>query len=252
LGWKMKLTLAENRYLKDSITIISDLVNEARFKINKDSIELVAMDPANVAMVVFKLLGSCFTEYNVDKPVEICLNLSNLKQVLRRVKPDDIIIIELDPNNRLKMQFKSSTTRTFYLPLIDIEEKEQKVPELKFPVTVKIPSSMLNEAVEDADIIAESVNFVGEKEKLTILAEGDLSKVNIEIPKGENVNIAVETDDIVKSKYSIEYLKKIIQASKLSDEVSIQFNKDYPLKLEYKEINKVLLFFILAPRVENE
>jgi len=248
----MKLTLAENRYLKDSITIISDLVNEARFKINKDSIELVAMDPANVAMVVFKLLGSCFTEYNVDKPVEICLNLSNLKQVLRRVKPDDIIIIELDPNNRLKMQFKSSTTRTFYLPLIDIEEKEQKVPELKFPVTVKIPSSMLNEAVEDADIIAESVNFVGEKEKLTILAEGDLSKVNIEIPKGENVNIAVETDDIVKSKYSIEYLKKIIQASKLSDEVSIQFNKDYPLKLEYKEINKVLLFFILAPRVENE
>jgi len=43
-----------------------------------------------------------------------------------------------------------------------------------------------------------------------------------------------------------------MQASKLSDEVSIQFNKDYPLKLEYKEINKVMLSFILAPRVENE
>lgn len=248
----MKLTLAENRYLKDSIAIISDLVNEARFKIGKDAIELVAMDPANVAMVVFKLLGSCFTEYNVDKPVEICLNLTNLKQVLRRAKADDIIIIELDTSNRLKLQFKSSTTRTFYLPLIDIEEKEQKIPELKFPVTIKLSSNMLDEAIEDADIIAESVNFIVEKNKFTILAEGDLSKVNIEIPKGENVNIAVETDDTVKSKYSIEYLKKIMQASKLSDEVSIQFNKDYPLKLEYKEINKVMLSFILAPRVENE
>ncbi len=248
----MKLTLAENRYLKDSITIISDLVNEARFKIDKNAIELVAMDPANVAMVVFKLLGSCFSEYNVDKPVEICLNLANLKQVIRRVKPDDIIIMELDTSNRLKLQFKSSTTRTFYLPLIDIEEKEQKIPDLKFPVTVKIPSTMLDEAIEDADIIAESVNFIAEKNKFTILAEGDLSKVNIEIPKGDNVNIAVDTADTIKAKYSIEYLKKMMQASKLSEEVSIQFNKDYPLKLEYKEINKVMLSFILAPRVENE
>jgi len=63
----MKLTLAEPKYLKDSISIISDLVNEARFKINKDAIELVAMDPANVAMVIFRLFSSCFTEYDVKK-----------------------------------------------------------------------------------------------------------------------------------------------------------------------------------------
>jgi len=48
----MKLTLAEPKYLKESIAIISDLVNEAKFKVNKEAIELVAMDPANVAMVI--------------------------------------------------------------------------------------------------------------------------------------------------------------------------------------------------------
>ena len=35
----MKLALAEPKYLKESISIISDLVNEARFKINKDAVE---------------------------------------------------------------------------------------------------------------------------------------------------------------------------------------------------------------------
>ena len=54
----MKLTLAEPKYLKDSISIISELVNEASFKITPEAIELVAMDPANVAMVIFKLLSS--------------------------------------------------------------------------------------------------------------------------------------------------------------------------------------------------
>src|SRR3990167_5573524 len=105
----MKLTLAEPKYLKESITIISDLVNEARFKITKDAIELVAMDPANVAMVLFKLLSSTFTEYNVKKDVEISINLSNLKQILRRAKPNDMLTLELDENNRLKIQLKSNS-----------------------------------------------------------------------------------------------------------------------------------------------
>jgi len=34
--------------------------------------------------------------------------------------------------------------------------------------------------------------------------------------------------------------------------VIIQFNKDYPLRLDYKAIDKVALSFILAPRVEND
>ena len=86
----MRLTLAEPSYLKESISIISDLVNEARFKITPNAIELIAMDPANVAMVIFKLLSSCFTEYNVSKEVEIGINLANLKQILRRASGKDM------------------------------------------------------------------------------------------------------------------------------------------------------------------
>jgi hypothetical protein len=44
----------------------------------------------------------------------------------------------------------------------------------------------------------------------------------------------------------------MINGSKLSDEVLIQFSKDYPLRLEYKTVDKVMLSFILAPRVEND
>ena len=248
----MRLTLAEPKYLKESITIISDLVNEARFKVSKEAIELVAMDPANVAMVIFKLLASSFTEYDVKKDVEIAINLSNLKQVMRRAKPNDMLTLELDPENKLRIQLKGDNLRTFNLPLIDFDEKEQKIPDLKFPVTIKLPSQILNDAVEDVDVVAESVTFVAEPQKFTISAEGDLSQAKIEIKEGENVKIKVDGDEKVKSKYSIEYLKKMISGSKIADDVSIYFNKDYPLKLEYKTIDKVMLSFILAPRVEND
>jgi len=63
----MKLTLSEPRLLKESISIISELVTDARFKIDKDKIELVAMDPANVAMAYFSIPNDLFSEFNVEK-----------------------------------------------------------------------------------------------------------------------------------------------------------------------------------------
>ena len=57
---------------------------------------------------------------------------------------------------------------------------------------------------------------------------------------------------MLKAKYSIEYLKKMIQGSKLSPQVYIRFNTDYPLKLEFKVMDKLMMAFILAPRVDND
>lgn len=247
----MKLTLAEPKYLKDSISIISDLVNEARFLVKKNSIELVAMDPANVAMVIYKLLSSSFVEYKVDEETEIAINLSSLKQVLKRSKPSDMITLEME-ENKLKITFKGVTTRTFFLPIIELEENSQKIPDLKFPVTIQMGSSMLVDAIDDVDIVAESVSFTAEKSKFLISAEGDLSKAKIEIAEDEQTKILSDAAGQVKAKYSIEYLKKMIQGGKLADEVTVQFSKDYPLKLEFKAMNKVQLTFILAPRVEND
>ena len=248
----MKLTLAEPSYLKESVSIISDLVNEARFKIRPDGIELVAMDPANVAMVIFKLLSSAFTEYTVDKEIEIAINMNNFKQILRRAKPNDMLTLELDEENKLKIKLKGSSSRVFSLPIIELDEKEQKIPELKFPVSITVPSSLLNDAIDDVDIVADSVRFEGEDKKFTISAEGDLSQAKIEVTENEDVKIAVDGGSKIKSKYSVEYLKKMIGASKLSDTANIYFNSDYPLKLEYKTVDKVMLSFILAPRVEND
>ena len=248
----MRLTLAEPGLLKDSISIISELVNEARFKVTKNAIELVAMDPANVAMVIFKLLASTFTEYDVPKDTELTINLSHLKMILRRASANDMLTIELGEDNKLYINLKGKTKRVFSIPIIDMEEKEQKIPELAFGAKITLPSSHFNSIIDDVDIVAESVMLEVLNNKLTISAEGDLSKANIELNPDDETKILTESDDKIKAKYSIEYLKKMIGGSKLSDTAILQFSADYPLKLEYKKVDRVQLSFILAPRVEND
>lgn len=245
----MKLTLAEPKYLKDSVMIISELVNEARFKITKDAIELVAMDPANVAMVIFKLLSSAFVEYQVEKDLNIAINLGNLKLIMRRAKPTDTLTLQQE-QNKLKVVLKGGSTRTFSLSIIDLEEKEQRIPELKFGCTISTQSAMLADAIEDADIVGESVAFHCDNGLFIIEAAGELSNARIEMKEDKETKIrCIEAS---KAKYSIEYLKKMMNGAKLADTVEVHFSSDYPLKLDYKAVDKMLLSFILAPRVENE
>jgi len=246
----MKLVLAEPRLLKDSVSIISDLVNEVTFKLDKDKIEILAMDPANVAMVMFKLLSSAFVEYDVKESQELAVNLDNLNQVLKRAKPADTIILE-QIENKLRITLRGESTRTFSLSLIDIDESEQKIPDLKFDAKVEMPSIVLTEAVEDMDVVAESVALIAEAKKFTIQSEGRFNAAKVEIKKSEDTSIDMK-DDKVLSKYSIEYLKKIVKSSKLADTVSLNFGKEYPLRADYRVMDRLMLSFILAPRVDND
>lgn len=254
----MKLTITEAALLKDAVSIISELVTEAQFTAGSDGLGLIALDPATVAMVDFRLLASAFTEYEVDGEESIALNLLNFKQVLRRAGSADSVTLETK-ENKLVITIKGNSTRTFSLPLIDLDEGKRQVPNISYTATITTRGDKLASAIDDADIVAESVTLLAEEKRFRVLAEGDLSKVDIEIDQDDDTKIVlvdkIDGSDVelpVRARYSIEYLKKMVQSSKLADKVTLQFRNDHPVKLEYKALNKVSLTFILAPRVEND
>lgn len=248
----MKLTLAEHRTLVDSINVISEIVNEVRFKIDPEKIDLVAMDPANVAMIDFKLFNTAFSEYDVDKEYNLCVSLDSLKSVLKRTKPSDVLTLQIDEEkNKLKVQLKSDNTRTFNLALIDFDEKEQKVPDLNFTASIETSSMVFDEAIQDADVIADAVVLEALSDKLIVKGESNLSDVSAEIFKDDETKIQISGESVA-SKYSIEYLKKLIKGGKLANKVKLQFGKDYPLRVDYLVQDKLNLGFILAPRVAND
>jgi len=249
----MKLVLTEPRYLKDSISVISELVSEARFKVGKDGLEVVAIDPANVAMIVFKLLNSAFTEYNVKDKKDICINLESFNQILKRSKPSDVLTLELDEEkNCLNVYLKGENSRHFSLGLINSDEEEQKVPSLDFTAKVETNTLLFNEAIEDVGIISESVLLAANPKTLSVHTKGTINSGKVEIGEGPETKIDLKGGNAVEARYSLGYLKKIIKGGKLTTNMTLNFGKDYPLRVDYKVTDKLLLSTILAPRVSND
>src|SRR3989344_6033461 len=123
----MLLRLESPKLFSDVVSIISELVTEVKIKVTKEGLSLTAVDPANVAMVHFKMPSDLFSEYSLDKPEVLGVNLDNLKAVLRRCKPGSSLTLQKQ-DNMLKLSIHDRVKRDFSLALLDIDMDEKEMP----------------------------------------------------------------------------------------------------------------------------
>ena len=72
----MRAKIENPKFFSDVIAIISDLVSEVKLKFNDEGMGIVAVDPATVALVSFKLPKAVFSEYEAGNEV-LGVNLDN-------------------------------------------------------------------------------------------------------------------------------------------------------------------------------
>lgn len=247
-----KAVISDVDLIRDSISTIGELIDEGIFKVDKNGLSLIAADRAMVAVVEFKLPATVFEEFNVEGEKNIPVNITNFVSVLKRAKSDDKITLDLK-DNKLEITMKGDSTRKFTVPLLNITPEEiPSIDQLDFKVKVKIKGDILKSGVEDAEVVADSVVFETGKDMFSMKASGDISSTELSLKKGDESLIEIKGIDGVKARYPLDYLKKMVKAAKLADSVILMWSKDYPMKLSFRDVDKVELNFVLAPRVQEE
>ena len=237
--------------LRDSIATVAELIDETELHIKEYGMQMIASDRAVVVVIDFYLDRSVFKEYKYTEDARIGINLQNLLQILKRSGEGDSLTIKLG-DGKLDLTLKGASMRKFVLPLIDISREETPpIDKLDFSASLVVNSDILSSGIEDAELITDSVIFTVRKDQLTMKGESDSSFTQLDLMKGEGGLRIVEIGEPVRARYSLDYLKKIIKAKKLSPEAKISMANDYPMKLHFDVPGKMQLGFILAPRVEE-
>lgn len=249
----MKIVMNNVSLLRDSLDAISGLINEATLEFNNDGLTLKAIDPAVVAMTVLKMFPTCFEEFYTESPVKITINLDYFLEVLKRAKLNDKVTIELNSEKGiLNITMQGNLKRKFVVALLETPEKEQKVPTPTFNGKIVITNSVLRDAVKNCQMVSDCANFIASANEFIISANGDLNRVNHQLTKDSPSLKKITFINEESSKYSLEYLDKIMRGDKVSEETIIQFKTNYLLQIDYINKDKLSLSFILAPRVDND
>ncbi len=241
----MLLKLESPKLLADIISIISELVTEVRLRVNKEGMSLTAIDPANVAMVYFKIPADLFSQFELEKEEVLGLNLESLKAVLRRCQVSGSLTLQKEANV-LKLGIHDRIKRDFSLALIDIEGDEKEMPKWEFKSVIKMDSTAFVEVVEDCSIVSDACSFMAEPTKFIVEAHG-LNAARAEFSADE---IELYSDNST-ARFSLEYLTKFVKGAKVSSRVTISFSDNHPMRIDFPTGN-VMLSFVLAPRIEQD
>lgn len=249
-----KLKMTDAKTLKDTITAISILIDEATFNITPENMTLRAMDPSRVAMIDFQWPKTIFDEYTCTEPTKLCINISELLKLLRRTTKDETIELALDEKtNRLNLTIRGNYTRTFNMPTLEAMEEEVPTPKVTFKTKAKTTTQGLHQAIEDANLVSDHVRIQADKEKLTLNATGNLMGATIELKKGSDALLDIQAQEPSKATFSLSYLTEIVKAASATSELAtIEFATDMPIRIDFKQPKEGKLTYYLAPRIEVE
>ncbi|MDI6691515.1 MAG: proliferating cell nuclear antigen (pcna) [Candidatus Bathyarchaeota archaeon] len=249
-----KIKMADAKLLRDMVTAISILVDEATFKIDQKGLKLRAMDPSRVAMVDFEWPKTVFDEYTTTEPTKMCINISEMLKLLKRAGKDEVVELSLDEKTgKLQIKITGKYARNFTMPTLEASEEEVPTPKITFNVKAKATTQGLSQAIEDAQLVSDHVRIEADNEKLVLNAAGDLMGATITLQKGSDALLDLEAKEPSKATFSLSYLSEIIkEASATSDIATLEFSTDMPIKLDFQQAKEGKLTFYLAPRIETE
>ncbi|MFH1444950.1 MAG: proliferating cell nuclear antigen (pcna) [Nanoarchaeota archaeon] len=246
-----KINMSDVDLLKSTVPILAEIIDEAVFKFNQNGISVFTPDRTMVSVIDFKLLSTAFDKYEISEEEDIGLNLSNLASVLKRIGSKDKIMIDFAGGNKLKFTVEGKSKRVFEIPVLNITSETPPTDQLKFSGKIELDSGVIEEGISDADVIGDSVIFEASPGNFKMSAKNDVSSTQLEVKKGDIGVHSIEAAEALRARYPLDYLKKMIKASKLSKQTTLEFGTDFPLRINFKAIDKMHLSFILAPRVEE-
>jgi proliferating cell nuclear antigen len=249
-----KVRMSDAKLFRDAVTAISTLIDEGTFNIGSDGIKLRAMDPSRVAMVDFSMQKTVFDEYASDEDAKICLSLTELLKLLKRAGKDEAVEVMLDDaTGQFVVTVRGKYVRTFRMPTLEASEDEVPTPKITFNTKVTLTTDGLRQSLEDVALVSDHVRIETDGEKMTMTAKGDIMGANVELKKGSDALLSLETTEPSKSTFPLSYLSEIVKAAAAtSDIVTLEFSTDMPVRLNFKQTYDGTLVYFLAPRIEVE
>lgn len=234
--------------LKELISVVSTLVDEAKFSITPDGISLRAVDPAHVAMVDIKLDKEAFEEYKADE-IDLGVDISKLDQFLRLAKSGDVVDLTHDEDKRRLNVVVGNTTKR--MSLIDTTGMtDPKVPNLNLPTKVSLMVEDITQGIRASESVSDHIALIATPEEFELICEGDTDQVQLKIEK-ENL-LELKTDEKARSLFPLEYFSSMMRSVPSGTKISLNLGVDYPVRIEFNIADdKGEVKYFLAPRIES-
>ncbi len=242
---KIKVSYPDASVFKNLFEVISKMVDEVSLEFNSEEMKVSAMDPANVALLQVRFPRDSFTEYTIEEPGSIGINVSVILKLLKRVKRGDRLDIDADDEN-VNLTVVGIVERKYSLKNLEVMPPEIPEASLTFNTSILMLVDPLREALKDIEITGDQVTFESSDDTIKVYASGE-KKYEMTLTRDSEAIIELSIKESSKSNYSVDYLLNTLSLVKVADTVRIEYSSNMPLKLEFDTPGGGKVNYLLAP-----
>ena len=234
--------------LKTLLKGLNILVSESRWRFSESGLQIRAVDPANVSMVIANIEPHVFDAYQInEKEVIIGVDIDRLFDFVKSFRKDDLVDITILDS---KINIKARSIE-YSLSLIDPSaiRREPKIPEIELPAKIVMTVENFKQALNAANKFSDYVILETSDSGLKLQADGDIDKITAYFRDSEVIEF---NGAKAKSMFGIDYLMQFFSVPDKNSVVTLRLGDNYPLHLTFEIQDGFTLEYFQAPRIEVE
>ena len=247
------------------MTALKDILLETNISFQPDGIRIINMDKSHTILVHLYLAASNFEFYECKKEkIIIGVNMFHLFKLINSIDNDDTLTIYIENSDyydgivsHLALKFENGDIKqckTQKLKLIEPEQDELEVPDVKFSSIINLPSADFQKIIRDLSCISDKLEIKSVGNELIFKCQGQFASAEIHRAESDgSMGFIVKQDSskIIQGEFSLKNLGYFIKCTNLCSQIEIYLENDLPLIVKYDvaSLGSIRLALVPLPSV---
>ena len=229
------------------MTALKDILLETNISFQPDGIRIINMDKSHTILVHLYLAASNFEFYECKKEkIIIGVNMFHLFKLINSIDNDDTLTIYIEEDNyydgivsHLALKFENGDIKqckTQKLKLIEPEQDELEVPDVKFTSIINLPSQDFQKIIRDLSCISDKLEIKSVGNELIFKCQGQFASAEIhraETDGSMEFIMKPDSSKVIQGEFSLKNLGYFIKCTNLCSQIEMYLENDLPLVVKY-------------------
>jgi proliferating cell nuclear antigen len=229
------------------MTALKDILLETNISFQPDGIRIINMDKSHTILVHLYLAASNFEFYECKKEkIIIGVNMFHLFKLINSIDNDDTLTVYIENNDyfdgivsHLALRFENGSIKqckTQKLKLIEPEQDELEVPDVKFSSIINLPSADFQKIIRDLSCISDKLEIKSVGNELIFKCQGQFASAEIHRAEAdESMKFILKQDSskVIQGEFSLKNLGYFIKCTNLCPQIEVYLENDLPLVVKY-------------------
>ena len=243
------------------MTALKDILLETNISFQPDGIRIINMDKSHTILVHLYLAASNFEFYECKKEkIIIGVNIFHLFKLINSIDNDDTLTIYIENVDyfdgivsHLALKFENGEIKQCKkqkLKLIEPEQDELEVPDVKFSSIINLPSADFQKIIRDLSCISDKLEIKSVGNELIFKCQGQFATAEIHRAESDgSMGFIVKQDSskIIQGEFSLKNLGYFIKCTNLCSQIEMYLENDLPLVVKYDVASLGAIRLCLVP-----